>query len=1211
MRPDATDRLRALLADRILVLDGAMGSLIQAHGFTEADFRGERYAAHAHDLRGNNDILSLTQPAAIAEIHRAYLAAGADLIGTNTFNATAISQADYGTEADSYAMNRAAAELARAACDEAEAADPGRPRFVTGSLGPTNKTLSLSPDVDDPGRRAVTWEQVKSAYREAAAGLIDGGADTLLLETIFDPLMAKAALVAIEELFADRGGRLPVMISVTATDRSLRTLTGMTIPAFWTAVEHARPLSVGLNCSFGAREIRPALAELARIAPLPVSVYPNAGLPNAMGGYDETPAEMAALVREFAESGLVNLVGGCCGTTPESVEAIAGAVADLPPRRIPERGRLSRYGGIELQAIREESNFFMVGERTNVAGSRRFARLIREGDHESALEVARQQVRGGANMLDVNMDEALIDGAAAMDRFLKLLATEPEIAALPIMIDSSRWEVIEAGLQCLQGKGAVNSLSLKEGEAEFVEKARAVRRYGAALVVMAFDEVGQADTADRKVEILGRAYDLLLGEVGFEPEDLILDPGILAVATGLLEHERYALEFLEALPRLKERCPGARISGGVSNLSFAFRGNDVVREAMHAAFLYHAIEAGLDMGIVNAGQLGLYEEIEPELLERVEDVLFCRKSDATERLITMAQGVQGGRKTEVKDEAWRAAGLEERLAHALRVGVLEHLEFDIGEALGSYSSALAVIEGPLMAGMGKVGELFGAGKMFLPQVVKSARVMKRAVSILQPRLEAESAGGPSRGKVLLATVKGDVHDIGKNIVGVVLGCNGYEVVDLGVMVPGDVIIERALEEEAAIIGLSGLITPSLDEMSAVAREMERRGLSRPLLIGGATTSPLHTALKIAPEYSGGVLHVPDASRAAPVVASLLEEGSGDVLAEIAATQAELRRAHGERTRPLLSIHEARQRAFASGADEEAPPRPEPLGPTVLSPSLSELVPFIDWTPFFHAWDLRGRFPRLLDHPRWGDAARELYADGRALLEQIVAEERLVARGAYCFRPARPEGDDIVLEGDPRLPMLRQQGKKENSAPQFCLADFLAPANDHLGLFALTAGIGAEELAASYERADDDYRALLVKALADRLAEAFAEWLHARMRREWGIGEEPPLPLEKMIREEYRGVRPAIGYPACPDHSLKFELFDLLDARKLGMDLTENAAMTPAASVSGLVFAHPASRYFDVGPLDRDQVTDYAARRGTSVEEVERWLASRLAYVPTK
>jgi len=1208
VRPDATERLRELLAERILVLDGAMGSLIQAKGFTEADFRGRRYADHAEELKGDNDILSLTQPEAIGEIHRAYLAAGADLIGTNTFNATAISQADYGVEADSYAMNRASAELARTACDEAEAADPSRPRFVTGSLGPTNKTLSLSPDVDDPGFRAVTWEQVRQAYFDAAAGLVDGGADTLLVETIFDPLMAKAALVAIEDVFLERSARLPVMISVTVTDRSLRTLTGMTIPAFWAAVEHARPVSVGLNCSFGAREIRPALAELARIAPLPVSVYPNAGLPNAMGGYDETPEEMAALVREFAASGLVNLVGGCCGTTPESVAAIAKAVAGLPPRAIPAGQRSSRYSGIELQEIRPESNFFMVGERANVAGSRRFARLIREENYEEALEVARQQVRGGANMLDVNMDEALIDGPAAMDRFLKLLATEPEIAALPIMIDSSRWEVVEAGLRCLQGKGAVNSLSLKEGEAEFVERARVVRRHGAALVVMAFDETGQADTADRKVEILGRAYDLLLDRAGFEPEDLILDPGILAVATGLPEHERYALEFLEALPRLKERCPGARISGGVSNLSFAFRGNDTVREAMHAAFLFHAIEAGLDMGIVNAGQLGLYEEIEPELLERVEDVLFRRKDDATERLIAFAEGVRGGRKAEAKDEAWRAGDVEERLAHALRLGVLEHLELDVGEALGAYPSALAVIEGPLMAGMAKVGELFGAGKMFLPQVVKSARVMKRAVTILQPRLEAESAEGPSRGKVLLATVKGDVHDIGKNIVSVVLGCNGYEVVDLGVMVPGDTIVARAREEGAQIVGLSGLITPSLDEMTAVAREMERCGLSQPLLIGGATTSPLHTALRIAPEYSGGVLHVSDASRAAPVVASLLDDGAAETLAEAAEAQDELRAGHFEKARPLLSLDEARARRFTMTADR---PRPDFLGARRIEPPLAELLEFIDWTPFFHAWDLRGRFPKLLDHPARGAAARDLYADGRAMLEQIVVDERLAAAGVYGFWPARADGDDIVLEGGPRLPMLRQQGEKKGDAPQVCLSDFLAPSDDHLGLFALTAGLGAEPLATAYERAGDDYRALLVKAIADRLAEAFAEWLHARMRGEWSIGEDPPAKLEALIREDYRGVRPAVGYPACPDHSLKFELFDLLGARDLGMDLTENAAMTPAASVSGLVFAHPESRYFDVGRIGRDQATDYAARRGVNVEEVERWLTSRLAYDPAE
>ena len=1215
MRKDASDSLRRLLAERILVMDGATGSLIQSLGFDEAAFRGERYADHAWELKGNNDILNLTQPEAVLDIYRAYLAAGADLIGTSTFNATAISQADYGTQADCRAMNRASAELARRACDEAEAAEPGRPRFVTGCLGPSNKTLSLSPDVEDPGFRAVSWEEVRRAYFDAAAGLIEGGVDTLLVETIFDPLMAKAALVAIEDLFDELGARLPLMISVTVTDRSLRTLTGQTIPAFWAAMGHVRPLSVGLNCSFGAREIRPALAELARIAELPVSVYPNAGLPNAFGGYDETPAETAALIREFGESGLVNLVGGCCGTTPAHIAAIAAAVAGLAPRAIPapaaEHERPSYYSGLELQAIRPESNLFMVGERTNVAGSRRFARLIREGDYEAALDVARHQVSGGANMLDVNMDEALIDGPAAMDRFLKLLAAEPEIAVLPIMIDSSRWEVIETGLRCLQGKGAVNSLSLKEGAADFLARARVVRRHGAALVVMAFDEAGQADTADRKVEILGRAYDLLLGETAFAPQDLILDPGILAVATGLPEHEHYALEFLEALPRLKARCPGARISGGLSNLSFAFRGNGVVREAMHAAFLYHAIAAGLDMAIVNAGELGLYEEIEPALRERVEDVLFCRREDATERLIEYAEGVKGEVKREVVDELWRSEEVSKRLAHALRHGVLEHLDVDVAEALGAAGSALAVIEGPLMDGMAEVGVLFGAGKMFLPQVVKSARVMKRAVAILEPRLQAENADGPSRGKVLLATVKGDVHDIGKNIVGVVLGCNGYEVVDLGVMVPGDRVLERAREEDAQIIGLSGLITPSLDEMAAVAREMERCGLTQPLLIGGATTSPEHTAIKIATEYSGGVLYVPDASRAAGVVASLLDARASEVLAEVAATQARLRERHESRTQKTLSLTAARARRFAPDWGDYKPPKPAFIGVREVAPGLAELTAFIDWSPFFHAWDLRGRFPKLLDHPEHGAAARDLYADARTLLEQVSDEGRLSARGVYGFWPAKPVGDDIELAGGPRLPMLRQQGEKTGAAPQYCLTDFLAPAGDHLAVFAVTAGLGAADYAAGFERAGDDYRSLLVKALADRLAEAFAEWLHAKVRGELGIGEETPLSLEDLIREDYRGIRPAFGYPACPDHALKFELFDLLGARGIGMDLTENAAMTPAASVSGIIFAHPESRYFDVGKLGSDQVADYAERRQQSVATIERWLATHLAYDPAK
>ena len=1221
MRPDATDALRALMTERILVLDGAMGSLIQGLGFGEAEFRGERYREHPRDLKGDNDALCLTQPDAIRRIHDAYLDAGADIICTNTFNATAISQADYGLEADCEAMNRAAAELARAACDAAEAADPARRRFVAGSLGPTNKTLSLSPRVEDPGYRAVTFEQVRDAYYAAARGLADGGADILLVETIFDTLNAKAAIVALERLFAERGARLPVMLSVTVTDRSQRTLSGQTLEAFWASVAHARPLSVGLNCSFGAREIHPALADLASFAPVPVSVYPNAGLPNAFGGYDEKPADTASLIQEMAREGLVNLVGGCCGTTPAHVAALAAAVKGIAPRPFPQESPLprpSRFGGLEPQTIREDSNFFMVGERTNVAGSRRFARLIHEEDYEGALEVARQQVQGGANMLDVNMDDGLIDGPAAMTRFLQLLAAEPEIATLPVMVDSSRWEVLEAGIKCLQGKGAVNSLSLKDGEALFLERARIVREHGAAVVVMAFDEHGQADTVDRKVEILGRAYDLLTGQAGFAPEDIILDPNVLAVATGLAEHEEYALAFLQSLPRLKARCPGARISGGISNLSFAFRGNDTVREAMHAIFLSEAIAAGLDMGIVNAGQLALTEEVEPALRERVEDVLFRRRPDATERLIRFAEGVDAKALRATEEAAWRQGDVAERLAYALRHGILDHLDADLEEALAAFGAPLAVIEGPLMDGMNEVGELFGAGKMFLPQVVKSARVMKRAVAVLEPLLEKDAAGGASRGTVLMATVKGDVHDIGKNIVGVVLGCNGYRVVDLGVMVPAATLLDRAVEEKADIVGLSGLITPSLDEMAQVAAAMERRGLQQPLLIGGATTSPLHTAVKIAPEYSGGVVWVKDASRAVGVVGRLLDPGAAsDFLADTAGEQERLRASRRGEGKRLLTLAAARANRPRLDWGAYAPPRPSFTGLREVAPRLEELVPYIDWTPFFFAWDLRGRFPGILDHPEQGHAARELYADGRAMLEVIVEEARLTARGVYGFWPARSEGDDLVLldaesqgAAHLRLPMLRQQGEKAPEKPHFCLADFVAPQGDFLGAFAVTAGLGTDELVRHYQRKGDDYRALLSKALADRLAEAFAEWLHERAREDWGVGESPRWPLERLLREDYRGIRPAFGYPACPDHALKFPLFELLEAGRQGLSLTENAAMLPAASVSGLYFAHPEARYFDVGRLAQDQLADYAARRGVPVEEVERWLSYRLVDAAT-
>ncbi len=1222
----AEGALNRALAERILVLDGAMGSLIQRLGFSEADFRGERLADHPRDLAGNNDLLSLTQPEAIAQIYRDYLAAGADIVTTNTFGATAISQADYGTEALSYDMNRAAAALAREAADEWSARTPERPRFVAGSLGPTNKTLSLSPRVEDPGYRDVDFEEVRTAYYDAARGLVDGGAHLLLVETIFDTLMGKAALFALEQLALETGVRTPLMISLTVTDKSGRTLSGQTVDAFWASVEHARPFSLGVNCSFGARELRPSLAQIAALSPVWTSAHPNAGLPNAFGGYDETPEETAALLREFAECGLVNIVGGCCGTTPEHVAAIAEAVAGVTPRALPAPAgpvdRHTRLAGLETYTLRPDGNFTMVGERTNVAGSRRFARLIAAGDFEAAVEVARQQVRGGANLIDVNMDEALLDSVAAMERFLKLVATEPEIARLPVMVDSSRWEVIEAGLRCLQGKGVVNSLSLAEGEDEFLCRARLVRRHGAAVLVMAFDEEGQAETAERKVAVLRRAFGLLTEKAGFPAEDVILDPGVLAVATGLEEHRGYAVAFLDALRRLKRECPGARTSGGISNLSFAFRGRDAVREAMHAAFLYHAIEAGLDMGIVNAGQLAVYDDLPPELRERVEDVLFDRRPDAAERLIELAATVEGGAARREEDLAWREAALEERLAHALVHGVLDHMEDDLAEAGANYDTALSIIEGPLMAGMDRVGDLFAAGKMFLPQVVKSARAMKKAVAILGPRLETESSGAPRRGKVLLATVKGDVHDIGKNIVGVVLGCNGFEIVDLGVMVPGETILERAQAESAEIVGLSGLITPSLDEMRAVAREMQRCGLTQPLLIGGATTSREHTAVRIAPEYGGSVLHVKDASRAVGVVAALRDESRRAALDEKnRREQSVLRERHAERVaKPLMPLRKARANRQQLDWEGAEIPVPSFTGRRVVEASVDVLREWIDWTFFFSAWELKGRHPRILDHPEHGQAARELLADAETMLDELTLSGALRAAGIFGFWPAAADGEDIVLFTDDvrtaaraRFPMLRQEKNKAPGKPNFCLADFVAPLEsgreDYLGAFAVTAGLGAGELVREHERAGDDYRAIMVKALADRLAEAFAEYLHAEARREWGYGAEESLSREDLVRERYRGIRPAFGYPACPDHSEKFQLFSLLGADEIGLSLTEQAAMRPAASVSGLYFSHAESRYFDIGRISREQVGDYAKRKGVSVAEVERWLATRLNYDP--
>jgi 5-methyltetrahydrofolate--homocysteine methyltransferase len=1196
---DTRDRLEGILRERIAVLDGAWGTMIQGAGLAPGDYRGERFRDHPRDVAGDPDLLNLSRPELVSDIHHRYFAAGADVTTTNTFTATRIGQADYGLGDVVYELNLAGARLARRACDEAEG-----PRFVAGSVGPLNVTLSLSPRVDDPSYRAVDFDDVYDAYVEQIRGLRDGGVDLLLIETIFDTLNAKAAIAAA----LDEAPELPLWISVTIVDRSGRTLSGQTIEAFWTAVEHARPLVVGVNCSLGAREMRPYVAELAALADTWVAAHPNAGLPNAFGGYDEGPETTSALLRELAESGLLNLAGSCCGSTPDHTRAIAEAVRGLPPRRLPEPRRAARFSGLEPLKITPETGLVMVGERTNVTGSARFRRLIEADDYQGALEVALEQVRGGANVLDVNMDADLLEGERAMKTFLNLLATEPEIARIPIMIDSSRWSVLEAGLRCLQGKGIVNSISLKEGEAPFLEQARRIRRYGAGVVVMAFDELGQAETVERKVAICERAYRLLVDEAGFPPEDLVFDPNILAVATGIEEHGEFGKAFIEAIPLIKERCPGAHVSGGVSNLSFAFRGNDVVREAIHSAFLYHAIRAGLDMAIVNAGQLVVYQDIEPDLLERVEDILFNRRADATERMVELAETVKGeGGTRRQLDLSWREAPVGKRLEHALVHGIVDFIEQDTEEARAGASRPLDVIEGPLMRGMQVVGDLFGAGKMFLPQVVKSARAMKRAVAYLEPFMEAEQAGGKrSQGKIVLATVKGDVHDIGKNIVGVVLGCNNYEVIDLGVMVPGERILDTALEEGADLVGLSGLITPSLDQMVEVAREMERRQLVLPLLIGGATTSKQHTAVRIAPEYSQPAVHVLDASRVVGVVSDLLDPARRARLdADNRELQARLREQHAERDRkPLLSVAEARANREAVSFD--GLPEPAFTGTRIVEPELELLRGYIDWQFFFHAWELKGKFPAILEQA----AARELFDDGRALLDLIVADRLLSARGVYGFWRASSDGDDIVVDCDNdsrvRLCFLRQQSAYGDSRPNRCLADWVAPTGDHLGAFAVTAGIGADELAARFEAEHDDYRAIMVKALADRLAEAFAEYLHERARREWYEADEK-LTNEQLIQERYRGIRPAFGYPACPDHSEKRKLFELLEASELGLELTETCAMIPAASVSGIYLAHPQARYFSVGRIGRDQVEDYARRKGVARAEAERWLRPNLAY----
>jgi 5-methyltetrahydrofolate--homocysteine methyltransferase len=1205
---DTRERLESILRQRIAVLDGSWGVLLQREVRGEEGYRGEWFRDHSHDVAGDPDLLNLTQPELISRIHGEYFAAGADIATTNTFTATTIGQADYYFDADVVEqMNLAGARLARAAADE-WAKKTGSPRFVAGSVGPLNVSLSLSPRVDDPAYRAATFDEVAEAYAHQIRALREGGVDLLLIETVFDTLNAKAAIVAAKDIAPE----LPLWLSFTAIDKSGRNLSGQTVEAFWISVEHAEPLVVGVNCSLGASEMRPFVEDLAEIAPIWVACHPNAGLPNELGLHDELPEDTSRFLGEFARDGLVNLVGGCCGTTPEHVRQIAAAVEGVAPREVPEPRGATRFSGLELLELRTDSNFTMIGERTNITGSARFRRLIEGGDFPAALDVALEQVRGGANLLDVNMDADLLDGERAMTTFLNLLATEPEAARIPIVIDSSRWSVLEAGLKCVQGKGVVNSLSLKEGEEPFLEQARLVRRYGAGVVVMAFDEEGQAETVERKVAISERAYRLLVEQVGFAPEDLIFDPNILAVATGIEEHRGFAKAFLEALPLIKERCPGARTSGGVSNLSFAFRGNDVVREAMHSAFLFHAIRAGLDMGIVNAGQLVVYEDIEPELLERVEDVIFDRRPDATERLVEYAGRVRGAATRREVDLSWREAPVEKRLEHALVHGIVDFIEEDTEEARQRADRPLDVIEGPLMAGMQVVGDLFGAGKMFLPQVVKSARAMKRAVAYLEPYMEAEQAagGGPprARGKAVLATVKGDVHDIGKNIVGVVLGCNDYDVIDLGVMVPAERILDTAVEEEADVVGLSGLITPSLDQMVDVAREMERRGMELPLLIGGATTSRQHTAVRIAPAYSQPVVHVLDASRVVGVVSDLLDPVRRERLdVDNRADQDRLRDLHAEKERkPLLPLARARENRHRVAFDDL--PVPEFTGTRLVEPDLATLREYVDWQFFFHAWELKGKFPAILEQP----AARELFDDAQRLLDRIVDEQLLTARGVFGFWPASSEGDDLVVDDDNGTPtrfcFLRQQSDYGDSRPNRSLADYLAPEGDHLGAFAVTAGLGAEELAAQFAAEHDDYHAIMVKALADRLAEAFAEYVHEVARRAW-YETGPKLANEHLIAERFRGIRPAFGYPACPDHSEKAKLFALLGAEEAGLALTETFAMTPAASVSGIYLAHPDARYFSVGRLGRDQVEDYAARKGVSPVEAECALRPNLGYEP--
>jgi len=1227
LRNGQMTKLTDLARERILVLDGAMGTMIQQLKLDEADFRGERFADWSHDLRGNNDLLILTKPDAIREIHLAYFLAGADICATNTFSSTTIAQADYGLESVARELNREGARLVREAAALAEAKD-GRPRFVAGAMGPTNRTASISPDVSNPGFRATSFDDLREAYKEAALGLIEGGADILLVETIFDTLNAKAAIYAIEEAYAEAGKRLPIMISGTITDLSGRTLSGQTPQAFWNSVAHSKPFSIGLNCALGAREMRAHLAEISRVADTLVCAYPNAGLPNEFGLYDESPEYMASLIREFADSGLVNIVGGCCGTTPDHIAAIARAVQGLTPRVVPEIAPRLRLSGLEPFELSPDIRFVNVGERTNVTGSAKFRKLVTAGDYAAALDVARDQVINGAQIIDVNMDEGLLDSKKAMVEFLNLVAAEPDIARVPVMVDSSKFDVIEAGLKCLQGKAVVNSISMKEGVEAFKAQAEIVRRHGAAVVVMAFDEIGQADTQARKVEICTRAYKILTEEVGLPPQDIIFDPNIFAVATGIEEHDNYGVDFIEATREIRAKMPLAHISGGVSNLSFSFRGNEPVREAMHSVFLYHAISAGMDMGIVNAGQLAVYEKIDAELREACEDVVLNRRKDGTERLLTVAEkyrNVKG--QVQVRDESWRLEPVDKRLEHALVNGITDYIETDVEEARLAAKRPLDVIEGPLMAGMNVVGDLFGAGKMFLPQVVKSARVMKQAVAHLMPFMEKEKDHRSTAGKILMATVKGDVHDIGKNIVGVVLACNNFEIIDLGVMVPAQKILDTAKTENVDIIGLSGLITPSLDEMCFVASELEREGFDVPLLIGGATTSRVHTAVKIHPNYQRGqAVYVTDASRAVGVAQGLIsKESRGPYIEQVRAEYARTAEAHRRSEADKLRTPLAKARANALKTDwvDYTPPKPTFTGMRVFSSyDLAELATYIDWTPFFQTWELKGRYPAILDDEKQGEAARSLFADAQEMVKKIVDERWFNPRAVIGFWPANGVGDDVALySGESRsetiatLHTLRQQLTRRDGRPHLALADFMAPhasgKADYIGGFVVTAGIEEEKIAERFSRANDDYRSIMVKALADRFAEAFAERMHERVRKEfWAYAPEENFSPSDLLGETYRGIRPAPGYPAQPDHTEKAVLFDLLQAEKrTGVKLTESYAMWPGSSVCGLYFSHPEAHYFGVAKVERDQVEDYALRKGMDIAQVERWLSPVLNYDP--